>query len=140
MTLPHDLILFSPLLIWRNTAMRKIFLACPYSHTDGVVVNERFNTCNQVAATIIESGNIVFSQVSMSHPINQVFQHTEKGEVGKRWAPIDAFFMSTMDELIIIDLPGWDQSVGIQREIAFFEQRGQRVSLWSESQGEFGSE
>ncbi|MEW5559062.1 DUF1937 family protein [Enterobacter asburiae] len=117
--------------------MRKIFLACPYSHADANVVNQRFEACNQVAAAIIESGNAVFSQVTMSHPINLAFQHTEKSEVGKRWAPVDALFMDAMEELIIIDLPGWDKSVGIQREIAFFKQRGQRVSLWSESQNEF---
>lgn len=117
--------------------MRKIFLACPYSHADESVVNQRFNACNEVAAAIIESGNAVFSQVTMSHPINQVFRHTEKSGVGKRWAPVDAFFMQTMEELIILDLPGWDKSAGIQREIAFFEQRGQRVSLWSEIQSEF---
>ncbi|MFK3708449.1 DUF1937 family protein [Klebsiella sp. NPDC088457] len=120
--------------------MRKIFLACPYSHPDETVVNERFIRCNQVAAAIIESGNIVFSQVTLSHPINLVFRHTEKSEIGKRWAPVDAYFMETMEELIIIDLPGWDKSVGIQREIAFFEQRGQRVSLWSQVQNEFIAE
>ncbi|MCI1035741.1 uncharacterized protein DUF1937 [Raoultella sp. BIGb0149] len=117
--------------------MRKIFLACPYSHVDEAVVNQRFNSCNQVAAAIIESGNLVFSQVTLSHPINQVMRHTAKQDIGKRWAPVDAFFMGVVDELIIVDLPGWDKSIGIQREIEFFEQRGQRVSLWSEVEDEF---
>ncbi|QKJ88591.1 DUF1937 family protein [Paramixta manurensis] len=117
--------------------MRKIFLACPYSHADQEVVNARFVACNEVAATIIESGNLVFSQVTMSHPINLAFTHTEKSQVGKRWAPVDAVFMAAMEELIIVDLPGWDQSAGIQREIEFFKARNQRVSLWSDVKDEF---
>ncbi len=53
------------------------------------------------------------------------------------WAPIDAVFLDAMEELIILDLEGWDKSAGIKREIEFYEGRGQRVSLWSEAEKEF---
>ena len=46
-------------------------------------------------------------------------------------------FMDMMQELIILDLPGWDLSSGIKREIEFYKSRGQKVSLWSEVVGEF---
>jgi len=117
--------------------MRKIFLACPYSHADANVTHERFIRCNQVAATIIASGHAVFSQVSMSHPINLAFEGKDSATIGKLWAPVDALFMEMMEELIILDLPGWDLSSGIKREIEFFKQRGQKVSLWSEVGAEF---
>ena len=45
-------------------------------------------------------------------------------------APIDALFMAAMDELIVLDLPGWQESSGIKREMDSFAARG-RVSLWS---------
>lgn len=112
--------------------MRKIFLACPYSHADAAVVQERFIQCNQVAAQIIEAGHAVFSQVSMSHPINQAFRGKDNAAIGKLWAPVDAVFMELLEELIVLDLPGWELSGGIKREIEFFEQRGRRVSLWSQ--------
>jgi hypothetical protein len=117
--------------------MRKIFLACPYSHADASVTHDRFIQCNKVAASIIESGNVVFSQVSMSHPINLAFEGKDSAAIGKLWAPVDAVFMDMMDELIILDLPGWDLSSGIKREIEFYKSRGQKVSLWSEVMGEF---
>ncbi|MFD9663136.1 DUF1937 family protein [Rhodococcus sp. NPDC059968] len=117
--------------------MRKIFLACPYSHTDPSVTHDRFIESNKVAATIIESGNAVFSQVSMSHPINLTFEGKDKTEIGALWTPVDEVFMDMLDELIILDLPGWDQSSGIKREITFFETRGRRVSLWSNVSHEF---
>lgn len=112
--------------------MRKIFLACPYSHADAEVIHERFIQCNRVAANIIASGNAVFSQVSMSHPINLAFEGKDNAAIGKLWAPVDAVFMAAMEELIVLDLPGWDLSSGIKREIEFFKGRGQKVSLWSE--------
>jgi len=117
--------------------MRKIFLACPYNHVDASVTQDRFIQCNKVAATIIESGNIVFSQVSMSHPINLAFEDKDSAAIGKLWAPVDAVFMGMMEELIILDLPGWDLSAGIKREIEFYKNRGQKVNLWSEVESEF---
>lgn len=117
--------------------MRKIFLACPYSHSDDNVMQKRFIACNRVAATIVEAGHAVFSQVSMSHPINAALEKTEKNNIGKIWAPVDAIFLDVMDELIVIDIDGWDKSTGIKREIEFYQSRGQRVSLWSEVRHEF---
>ena len=73
----------------------------------------------------------------MSHPINLCLQELDKTAIGKLWAPIDALFMAAMDELIVLDLPGWQESSGIKREMDSFAARGCRVSLWSEVAGEF---
>ncbi|UNB52958.1 DUF1937 family protein [Mycolicibacterium sp. YH-1] len=117
--------------------MRKIFLACPYSHNDSEVIEGRFIECNKVAARIIESGAAVYSQVSMSHPINQAIDNKSLSEIGQLWGPVDAVFMAVMDELIVLDLPGWAASTGIKREMEFFQERGKRVSLWSEVENDF---
>ncbi|WP_019644248.1 DUF1937 family protein [Novispirillum itersonii] len=117
--------------------MRKIFLACPYGHADRVVVEHRFQVSNAVAARIARKGCVIFSQVSMSHPINQHLAGLDKAAVGALWAPIDAAFMEMMDELVVVDIPGWQESAGVAREIEFFKSRGRRVSLWSEIEAEF---
>ncbi|WP_148873968.1 DUF1937 family protein [Serratia marcescens] len=117
--------------------MRKIFLACPYSHADAKVVHQRFIACNDVAAAIVRAGSAVFSQVSMSHPINLCLQDLDKTAIGTLWAPIDALFMAAMDELIVVDLPGWQESGGIKREMDYFMARGCCVSLWSDVAAEF---
>jgi hypothetical protein len=64
--------------------MRKIFLACPYSHADPAVTHERFLASNEAAGYIVESGHAVFSQVSMSHPVNRMgseFRHQTRDRV-----------------------------------------------------------
>ncbi|MDX7951374.1 DUF1937 family protein [Lichenihabitans sp. Uapishka_5] len=117
--------------------MRKVFLACPYGHPDGAVVEERFELSNAVAAKIARAGGVVFSQVSMSHPINRHLGDLDKAGISALWAPIDQSFMQSMEELIVIDAPGWKDSSGVAREIRFFEDRGRRVSLWSDVEAEF---
>ncbi|RAM63166.1 hypothetical protein RB25_20845 [Herbaspirillum rubrisubalbicans] len=119
--------------------MRKIFLACPYGHSDKVVVEHRFQVSNAVAANIVSAGATVFSQVSMSHPINAHLVGLDKAAVGQLWAPVDAVFMEAMEELIVIDEPGWKESSGVAREIQFFKERGRRVSIWSEVKAEFSA-
>ena len=64
--------------------MRKIFLACPYSHADANVVQQRFIACNEVAAAIVRAGSAVLA-VSMSHPINLCLQELDKTAIGKLW-------------------------------------------------------
>lgn len=119
--------------------MRRIFLACPYSHDDPAVVEGRFDLSNRVAAKIIRSGAAVFSQVSMSHPINRMLPGLDRQAIGRLWAPIDEQFMAAMDELIVVDAPGWQESSGIKREIAYFESRGRKVGFWAKVEREFGT-
>ena len=64
-------------------------------------------------------------------------KHLDKAGIGKLWAPVDAVFMEAMDELIVIDAPGWKESSGVAREIDFFKARNRRVSLWSEAESDF---
>ncbi|MBP1806934.1 DUF1937 family protein [Rubellimicrobium aerolatum] len=119
--------------------MRRIFLACPYGHTDPAVVERRFEICNRVAAQIVRSGHIVFSQVSMSHPINGHLGDLDKAGVGALWAPVDRAFMEAMTEIVVIDEPGWRESAGVSREMGFFRERNQPVQLWSEVEHEFAT-
>lgn len=119
--------------------MRSIFLACPYSHADPAVTQQRFEACNEVAARILARGAVVYSQVSMSHPINLALPANARVNVGALWGPVDEVFMGVLDELIILDLPGWDASSGIRREIEVFEAQGKRVSLWSSIEDEFNN-
>lgn len=117
--------------------MRKIFLACPYGHADKAVVERRFDISNAVAARIVRNGATVFSQVSMSHPINGHLADLDKAAIGALWGPVDAVFMDAMEELIVVDEPGWKESAGVAREIEFFKERNRRVSLWSEAESDF---
>ncbi len=117
--------------------MRSFFLACPYGHTDAKVVESRFVKCNQVSAHVIAAGHAIFSQVSMSHPINNELKAMGRDDISVLWAPVDQHFMQAMDELIVLDIDGWKESSGVAREIAFFESANRPVHYWSEIEKEF---
>ena len=47
----------------------KIYLAGPYSHKDPLIREQRFKMLNKYAAHLMRQGHIVYSPISMSHPI-----------------------------------------------------------------------
>nr|WP_256449240.1 DUF1937 family protein [Photobacterium sp. GJ3] len=50
---------------------------------------------------------------------------------------MDKAFMEKCDELIVLELEGWQESAGVQREIDFFRQKGAKVWMFSEFEKEF---
>jgi len=93
----------------------RIYLACPYSHPEQAVIEQRVETCNMVAARLMEQGFIVFSPVSHSHPISI---HAKVDPCNHDfWLNQDLPFLEFCDELCILMLDGWEQSKGIKLEI-----------------------
>ena len=115
--------------------MAVYFLACPYSHPDQSIVESRFDDCTLAATKISLAGFPVYSQITISHPMNLSLA---KNMPGKKidWAPLDKEFMDKCDEIIILELDGWKESSGVQREIDYFKDRGAKVWLFSEFEAE----
>jgi hypothetical protein len=49
-----------------------IYLACPYTDPDPAVRKARFDIATAVAADLIRGGRIVYSPITMTHPIDMV--------------------------------------------------------------------
>ena len=100
-----------------------IYLACPYTHPDPMIRRHRFEAATAVAADLIRSGRIVFSPITMTHPIDMVLAGASNTLGSDYWVAFDEAFMEMCSEMVVIQLDGWDRSSGIQREIAFFTDR-----------------
>ena len=89
------------------------YLATPYSHEDILVRKFRFVIANKITATLIREGRIIFSPISHCHPL------TEYGLPGswEYWQKYSYEFLKNAKKLIIIELDGWEKSVGVQGEI-----------------------
>ena len=105
-----------------------IYLACPYSHPDPAVREARFQAANMVAAKLMEAGEIVFSPLSMSHPIEG---HMAEIHDTEWWMRIDHAFMEHCDSCLVIDVPGWETSKGVGLEIEWFRACNRPVLLAS---------
>ncbi len=100
-----------------------IYLAAPYSHPDLTVVGQRFLAINVAAAKLIADGHIVFSPISMTHPIAMVMGN----HLAPAWSGFDEPFMDACAECVVLMLDGWRESLGVAREIAYFTAAGKPV-------------
>jgi len=94
--------------------MKKIYLACPFSHTLKSVQEARFDEVNKKAAELMEEGHIVFSPISHSVPINAHFRDEKDLDF---WLRQDLPLLEMCDEVWVLALPGWKESLGVQAEM-----------------------
>ena len=94
--------------------MRLIYLASPYSHPDKQIQEQRFQAACQQAALMMQAGDLVFSPIAHTHPI------AAYGLPGdwSFWQAYDRAMIERCDELAVLQLDGWEESIGVQAEIA----------------------
>lgn len=117
--------------------MKTVYLALPYSHEDERVRESRFIAANMAAAKLYESGYNVFSPISHSHPISIFMDNSNDSSF---WTSVDEFWQSRCDYLFILALPGWDESIGIKKEINTADKNGQKIFFIDPGTGEVSDE
>lgn len=109
-----------------------VYLACPYTHPDYGVREARFHSANRAAAQLIKQGRIVYSPITMTHPLDgELAGESTMGS--DYWVNFDLAFMEACSEMVVLMADGWRESSGIKREIAYFEERGKPISYIDES-------
>jgi len=92
------------------------YLACPYSHPNPETREQRFKLCTLAAAQYMRMhprAN-VFSPITHSHPLHDI-----AGMAGnwKFWKRVDTQYLRISRRLVVLMIPGWRESVGVQAEI-----------------------
>lgn len=97
------------------------YLACPYSHKSSTVRAFRFRAATQAAAWWMEKypRSNVFSPITHSAPLHDI--------AGMRgdwsfWKRIDTEYLRVSRRLVVLKIPGWEESVGVQAEIRLAKQ------------------
>ncbi len=105
---------------------RLVYLAAPYTHRCKMTQQMRFHAINIVAAYLMkELGLFIFSPISHSHPI------AEDGEIPTTWEfwrPYDEEILRCCGRMIVLTLPGWEESKGVQAEIEIATKLGIDIS------------
>jgi hypothetical protein len=97
-----------------------IYLAVPYSYKDAdpavvaTVKESRFKIVNKVASKLMAEGNYIFSPISHTHPIALAGQLPGDWQF---WEGYDRCILSFCSKIIVLRLPGWETSTGVQAEI-----------------------
>ena len=100
-----------------------IYLVSPYSHPDAIVRERRFRAACRMAARLIRAGEVVFSPVAHGHAISLYGVPTD----WSFWEAHDRRFLEQCDEVVVLMLDGWRDSLGIQAEMELAKELGKPV-------------
>jgi len=112
--------------------MKKIYLAAPYSHPDQEIIASRVKYVNKIAARLMKTA-IVYSPISHCHAIAI---ENELPTDAAFWENQNKAFIKWCDQLVVLKLLGWEQSIGVKQEIAWAREFKKEIimvpnqSLW----------
>lgn len=99
-------------------------MKCVFPPREAVRI-ERYRAAVRATWALTRQGHIVFSPIVHSHPLAE---HGLPGD-WPFWERIDRAFLERADELLVLQLDGWRESVGVGREIAIATELGKPVGF-----------
>lgn len=92
-------------------------MATPYSkYKEGV--EAAFRHSAKAAGHLFNNGVVIFAPICHSHPIAAI---NNIGGTIETWAILDEPFLNNAIGIIVIKMPGWDESTGIAWEIEYMK-------------------
>lgn len=92
------------------------YLATPYTHPNPDVAGSRVQASLEVAGAYIAKGWHIYNPLAASCPL------AAQGSVPPQgWYEYDLAILARCQALLVLQLPGWQESVGVAREIAYAE-------------------
>ncbi len=90
-----------------------IYLCSPYSDPDPGVREQRFQAACAVAARLLREGHHVYSPVVHGHPLVRYGLSAD----WSFWERHDRQHLKACDEVVVLTLDGWKESIGVQAEL-----------------------
>ncbi len=103
-----------------------IYLACPYQHDNKHVMWERFNAVTEAAGHLMMKGIVIFSPITHCHSIAEYHELPRGWEF---WKSFDEVYLGHSEEMYILTLDGWEESVGVTAEIKIMRKQTKPISL-----------
>ena len=98
------------------TTMRHIYLAASLGHTDPSIRQERFESVNIYCGYLIRKRVLIFSPLSLGASFD------ENAISNSAWYVLGLQMLARCDELRILALDGWEESVGVSLETRYARQ------------------
>ncbi len=91
------------------------YLGLPYTDDDPLMEDWRADISDRIAADLFtREGRIIFAPISAWHHIARKYKLPGTFEY---WAKFDEEFIKISTKLLIIMLPGWEDSTGVNGEV-----------------------
>ena len=101
-----------------------IYLALPYSHEDPKVCQARYADACEAYAILTCLEYVVLCPILQSHPASIGFNLPGDWET---WEYIDIEYLKACDDVFVLSLDGWEESVGVAAEVAEADRQGKMV-------------
>lgn len=96
------------------------YLASPYRHPDAATRVSRYRDACLATAALLAHGHAVFSPIAHSVALSEFTDiHPDID-----WIDYDLWYLERCAALLILALPGWEESEGVRREREFAERVG----------------
>lgn len=92
------------------------YLASPYSHENPFVRHIRYEIINAIAAQLASQGFLLLEPIASCHNKSLLYKLPAGYEF---WKNRDRRLISRSDGIIVVIMPGWQESVGVTDEIEF---------------------
>ena len=97
--------------------MELVYLALPYNHKDPEVVEQRVRALCIIDGFFAEQGVHTISPI-LKH---LVLQHTQLPSSWEYWSTFSETLLSRCSKLVVLKIPGWEKSTGVNAEILLAE-------------------
>ena len=109
--------------------MNILYIACPYTDPDPNTQLKRVALATKVSGMYIARGHIVYSPLTHTHLINETIAQKDQPS-HDFWMKFNFPFMEICHELVIIKADGWDKSIGVEYERAYFRRANKPISFF----------
>jgi len=101
------------------------YLACPYSHPDPEMRELRYRLVNRIALKFHQRGKFIYSP--LSHNVTLMQLNEEEAQTD--WENFNKSMLERCDELIVLKVPGWEESKGVTEAIALAKDLGMPIEM-----------
>ncbi len=133
--LPRDVEEFLALDYLKDMDPALIYLASPFAHPLAGVREARLEAVRYVCGKMVGEGKIVLSPLVYAGELASRGFHAPQG-----WYAWDLQFLARADELLVLQLPGWEHSNGVLVEIAAAQARNIPIRLMPLEEAELPEE
>ena len=103
-----------------------IYLCSVYSLNAGAeLMEKRYNYAAKRTALFMKEGHTIFCPINHCHPIAVQWDMPKTWEF---WRRHDLNYIAASDEVWVLMMPNWRDSIGITAEIEFAELMGKKIT------------
>jgi hypothetical protein len=95
-----------------------IYIASPYSHPDKMVMDSRYQQVLGYTAELLRARKWCYSPIVHCHALASTYDLPRDAGY---WMEYNFAMLTRCDTLHVLQMDGWQQSLGVAAEVAFFK-------------------